>query len=89
MTEQEFLNLLATCIDVVNKTKGYNIELRNTKRTSEQNYQVLFLELNSNNYFEINFYWGAVEKIEFTNNEEMLKNGKLIVDKLYKNVKHW
>ena len=85
MNEVEFIEFLNSCISALKSAKGINLEIRKTTKTSENNYQVLFIILDTGKYFEINFYWPAVEKIN--TDEEKIENGKLVVKKLYRNVR--
>ena len=85
MTEIDFIDFLKTCIDSLESAKGIKLEVFSTKRASEQNYQVVFKRLDTGDHFEIDFFWPAVEKLEST--EEIIKNGKLVVKKLYQNVR--
>ena len=85
MTEVEFIEFLNSCIRALKEAKGINLEIRKTTKTSETNYQVLFIILDTGKYFEINFYWPAIEKIN--TDEEKIQNGKLVVKKLYQNVR--
>ena len=85
MNEVEFIEFLNSCISALKSAKGISLEIRKTTKTSETNYQVLFIILDTGKYFEINFYWPAVEKI--STDEEKIQNGKLVVKKLYQNVR--
>lgn len=85
MNEVEFIEFLNSCISALKSAKGIGLEIRKTTKTSENNYQVLFIILDTGKYFEINFYWPAVEKIN--TDEEKIQNGKLVVKKLYQNVR--
>ena len=85
MNEVEFIEFLNSCISALKSAKGISLEIRKTTKTSENNYQVLFIILDTGKYFEINFYWPAVEKIN--TDEEKIENGKLVVKKLYRNVR--
>lgn len=85
MKEAEFIDFLKSCIDALIIAKRINLEIRKTTKTSDNNYQVLFKCLDNGSYFEINFYWPAVEKIN--TDEEKITNGKLVIKKLYQNVR--
>lgn len=85
MKEVEFIEFLNSCINALKSAKGINLEIRKPNKTSENNCQVLFKNLDTGKYFEINFYWPAVEKIN--TEEEKIQNGKLVVKKLYQNVR--
>ena len=87
MTEIEFVNFLKTCIDSLKKAKGIGLFIFSFKRTSDTNYRVIFERFDNGDKFEINFYLPAVEKINVEDTEDVLRNGKLVVKKLYQNVK--
>lgn len=83
MKEVEFIDLIMSCIKALKAAKGINLEIRNTDRASENGYKVLFINLDTDKYFEATFYWPAVERIN--TDEEKIQNGKLIIKKLYQN----
>ena len=85
MNEVEFIEFLNSCISALKSAKGISLEIRNADKTSETIYLVLFINLDTSKYFEIKFYWPAVEKVN--TDEEKIRNGKLVIKKLYQNVR--
>ena len=85
MNEVEFIEFLNSCISALKLAKGISLEIRKPNKTSETICQVLFKNLDTGKYFEIKFYWPAVEKV--STDEEKIRNGKLVIKKLYQNVR--
>lgn len=85
MNEVEFIEFLNSCISALKIAKGINLEIKNTEKSSEKTYLVVFTNLDTGKHFEINFYWPAAEKIN--TEEEKIQNGKLVVKKIYQTVR--
>ena len=85
MNEVEFIEFLNSCISALKIAKGINLEIRNMEKSSERLYLVVFTNLDTGKHFEINFYWPIVEKIN--TEEQKIQNGKIVIKKLYQNVR--
>ena len=87
MNEVEFIEFLNSCVEALRIAKGINLEIRSVEKKGEKTYLVLFADLDAGKRFEIDFYWPIVEKININTEEEKIRNGKLVVRKIYQIVR--
>ena len=85
MNEVEFIEFLNSCISALKIAKGINLEIRSVEKKGERIYPVLFTDLDAGKHFEIDFYWPVVEQIN--TEEDKIQNGKIVIKKLYQNVR--
>lgn len=85
MNEVEFIGFLNSCVSALKIAKWINLEIRRVGKKGEKICPVLFIDLDAGKHFEIDFHWPAVEKIN--TEEEKIQNGKIVIKKLYQNVR--